>query len=80
MGWIHLLGVVDVVDKLLDDGGGIRGLNTLAVVSDHSAGAGTDNNDALLALETKSAIQSAIRLHVPPKQSSPKRRAYLLSV
>ena len=46
----HLLGVVDVVDDLLDNGSGVGGLDTLGVVGDHSAGRSTDNDGTLLTL------------------------------
>lgn len=46
----HLLRVVDVVDQLLDDGGGVGGLDALAVVGDDGAGRSADDDGALLAL------------------------------
>jgi hypothetical protein len=46
----RLFGVVDVVDQVLDYGSGVGGLGTLAVVSDHSASAGADDDDTLLTL------------------------------
>lgn len=47
---MRLLGVVDVVNQLLDISSGVGGLNALAVVSDDSASGSTDNDGTLLAL------------------------------
>lgn len=44
------LGLVKVVNKVLDNGSSVGGLNVLAVVGDHSTRGGTDNNSALLTL------------------------------
>ena len=46
----RLFGVVDVVDELLNNGGGVGGLGLCPVDTDHGAGAGTDDDGALLAL------------------------------
>lgn len=46
----RLFGVVDVIDQVFDHGSGVGSLGTLAVVSDHSASAGADDDDTLLAL------------------------------
>jgi hypothetical protein len=46
----RLPGVVDVVDEVLDNGCGVGGLDGLAVVGDHDARDGLDDDDTLLAL------------------------------
>jgi hypothetical protein len=49
----NLLRVVDVVDEVLNDGCGVGGLDALAVVGDHRASRGADDDDALLTLYGK---------------------------
>jgi hypothetical protein len=49
------LGLVKVVNKVLNNGSSVGGLNVLAVVGDHSARRGTDNNSALLTLFPKTS-------------------------
>lgn len=46
----RLFGVVDVVDQVLDHGSGVASLGILAVMGDHGASAGADDDDTLLAL------------------------------
>lgn len=46
----RLFGVVDVVDELLNNGGGVGSLGLRPVDTDHGAGAGTHDDGALLAL------------------------------
>lgn len=46
----NLLGFVEVVDEVLDNGRGVGGLDGLAVVGDDGARGGTGNNDTLLTL------------------------------
>lgn len=45
-----LLGVVEVVDKVLDNSGRVGGLDGLSVVGDDGARGGTGNDNTLLAL------------------------------
>jgi hypothetical protein len=47
---VRLAVLVDVVDEVLDDGGGVGGLHGLAVMGDHDTGLGLDDDNTLLAL------------------------------
>lgn len=47
---LHLPGVVDVVNEVLDNGCGVGSLDGLGVVGDNDAGDGLDNDNTLLAL------------------------------
>ena len=47
---MHLPGVVDVVNEVLDNNCCVGGLNGFIVVGDNNAGDGLDNDDTLLAL------------------------------
>lgn len=46
--------MVDVVDQVLDDGGGVGSLDGLGVVGDDDAGGSSDDDNAFLALSVES--------------------------
>lgn len=56
----NLLRVVDVVDEVLNDGCGVGGLDALAVVGDHGASRGADDDDALLTLHGKKNVLARV--------------------
>lgn len=66
--------VVDVVDQLLDVGGGVGGLAALAVVGDDGAGRSADDDGALLALFGISIDFPSLCIFVWLKQSLPSCR------
>lgn len=74
---LRLLGVVDVVDQVLDDSSGVGGLDALAVVGDDGAGGGTDNNGALLALFVRMSVVGSFHSEYwGPLRSEPVRHTF----
>ena len=67
-GWHLLRRVVDVVDQVLHNSGGIGGLHALAVVGDDGAGGGANDDGTLLALYTSESASFALRGVVPSRR------------